>query len=98
MSTETASYSGIPEQLELFPGVFPPGAAQEVVLPTVSGVVNPREKELEFRIDCVRATLKSYDPETSTREQLQECCRRCLHAVTVENIMEIPTAPTRIIC
>ncbi len=41
----------------------------------------PRTCSAEFTLDCIKATLASYNPELATLEELAQCWIRCSRAV-----------------
>jgi len=49
-------------------------------------------ENLKFALECVKATLASYNPETAPREELAECHARCLKGVT--DALNPATPPT----
>jgi hypothetical protein len=48
------------------------------------------QDNLKYALECVKATLAAYNPETATREELAECFARCNKGI--EDAMN-PIAP-----
>jgi len=52
------------------------------------------EEELQYALECIKATLDYYADETPTLERLIECRERCLNGVTAALSPNPTTPPT----